>query len=130
MLFKIMVHYHLLNMWGTPHLGKEVYYAFHREPLSSFSYKKQLKESAYVAKLKQEMEKRTFPTGRGEDAYLIADDVITECEGFSISDFDEIRAYVQMLLKYKMMTIHEDADEDIIDGIPVYNPYREYQIKL
>lgn len=129
--FKILVHYHLFNIWRKGHLGKITRIEFYREPLSSsFSYKKQLKNSKYVAILKDEIEKRVFPSGCGDDAYMISQDIVSVCENLGGLKFDELWAYVQMLLKYNMLIINDDADEDVIDGEKVFNPYREYRIEL
>ena len=128
--FKILVHYHLLNIWGKSSHGEETRITFLREPLSSFSYKEQLKTSKYVAKLKQEIENKMFPTGCGDDAYLIAQDIVTWGENLNELNFDELWAYIQMLLKYKMLIIHEEVDEDVIDGVPAFSPYREYEVRL
>ena len=127
--FEILVHYHLLNIWGEA-FGESERIAFQRTNISSFSYKKQLMKSQSVARVKQAIEKEIFPTGSGDDAYLITEDMISVCAELTDADFDELWAYIQMLLKYKMLVIHDDADEDIIDGEKVYNPHREYSINL
>ena len=127
--FKILVHYHLLKIWEEP-IGESVRIAFRRKEISSFSYKEQIKKSDFVKKLKAEIEKQIFPTGSGEDTYTISEDIISVCEVYSESDIDELWAYVQMLLKYNILKINDNADEEIVDGRSVCNPYREYKINI
>lgn len=127
--FEILIHYHLLNIWGKA-FGESERIAFQRESISSFSYKKQLVKSQTVVMIKQAIEKEIFQTGSGDDTYAITEDILSVCKDLDTLEFDEIWAYVQMLLKYKLLIIQDDADEDVIDGVKVCNPYREYKIKI
>ena len=87
-------------------------------------------KSQAVARIKQAIEKEVFPIGSGEDAYSIAEDISAACNELDCLEFDELWTYIQMLLKYKMLIIQDNLDENIIDGTRVGNTYREYVIQL
>ena len=60
--YEILNHYHLFLHFG-PVQGKENRFAFNRLEISSFSYKKQVKNSAFVKELKNNIEGLEFPWG-------------------------------------------------------------------
>lgn len=127
--FEILVHYHLLLIWGDT-FGEVSNISFKRAPLKSFSYKAQLRNAEFVKTLKTAIEKEVFPTGSGEDAYAIAEDIVSICEIYSQNDFNEIWEYVEMLLKYDILEIQDYSNSDNIDGVEVCEPYREYRLKI
>ena len=126
--FDILVKYHLLNIWDDADQDSRI--AFKKEELKSFSYETQLKNAEFVKNLKRKIEKQSFSVGVGEDAYAISEDIKNICYKDEEVDFDELWAYVQMLLKYKILTIEEYPEENRLDGQTVYNPYRKYSISL
>lgn len=52
-------------------------------------------------------------------------------EEYTDKDFDELREYVQALLKFKMLKIKDYTDENILDdGEQGHSAYREYNIVI
>ena len=127
--YEILKYYKLLPYWGEA-FGEYKRFSFVHAPLSAFSYKEQLKKNAFLHNLKRNIEANIYPTGRGEESYSIAEDIITYTDAYNETDFDDIWEYVQMLLKFKMLVINDIVDEDDIDGERVQNAYREYKIKI
>ena len=127
--FKILGYYHLLNYFGEA-FGENKLIDFQKDYIVSFSYKKQLKNSKSVEKIKRAIENGTFSTESGCDAYKITEDLLTSCKELECFEFDELWAYIQMLLKNKLLSIHDEANEEEIEGSLVYNSYREYRIKI
>ena len=127
--YDMLVHYHLINIWGEPY-GEDKRFAFDRTQMTSFSYKKQLKKSSTVAKIKQVIEEEIFPVGIGDNPYEIAK-FITSIEGESDSlEFEEIWVYIQMLLQYKLLSGVVEENGEVIDGEMCYQPYITYTIDI
>lgn len=125
----ILSHYHLLLHFG-PIQGEENRFAFNRPEISSFSYKAQVKSSAFVTELKNNIEGLEFPCGRGDEPYAIAMNIIDYCDAYKDDDFDDLWAYAEMLTKYNLLTIKDVLYEDIIDGKKVEECHCRYELKL
>lgn len=127
--YKILKKYSLLPFIGEA-FGKYKRFRFERKPLKNFSFKEQLRKSKFIKTLKNNIETKVFPGSRYE-SYEIAEDIICVCDEYSESDFDEIWAYIHMLLKYKMLEITDIVDENVINGEKIYELiYREYKISI
>ena len=127
--YDILIHYHLLLHFG-PIQGEENRFAFNRPEISSFSYKAQVKSSAFVTKLKNNIEGLEFPCGCGNEPYAIAMNIIAYCDAYKDADFDDLWAYTEMLTKYNLLTIKDVLYEDIIDGEKVEECHCQYELKL
>lgn len=127
--YEILNHYHLFLHFGVVR-GKESRFAFDRLEISSFSYKQQVKNSDFVKKLKNNIEGLEFPWGHGDEPYAIAMSIVDCCNAYKEDDFDELWAYVEMLIKYELLTIKDVLYEDIVDGEKVGECYCEYELKL
>lgn len=127
--YEILNHYHLFRHFGTVH-GKESRFAFDRLEISSFSYKKQVKSSPFVKELKNNIEGLEFPWGHGDESYAIAMSILDCCDAYKEDDFDELWAYVEMLIKYNLLTIKDVLYEDIVDGEKVGECHCEYELIL
>lgn len=128
--YAILKFYSLLPFWGEP-FGEYQRFAFDRLYLQNFSFRKQIKSSEFVVKLKTNIEGKIYPAGGGDEAYTIAKDIVEYCDAYSEADFDAIWSYIQMLLKYQLLDIEDAADEEYVDGQKMYgSPYREYRVKI
>lgn len=127
--YKLMVSSDLLPYWGDAY-GYYKQFSFDRTPLTAFSLKEQLKKSDYVTRLKECVEREIYPVGAGDEAYEITEDIINHSDAYAESDFDELWAYVQMLLDEKMLIFDDQVEEGAIDGELVSSGYREYRILI
>ncbi len=82
--------------------------------------------SDFVQKLRVELDKEVFPVGSGDDAYNIAKDIVDYCEVYGDECFDDMWAYVQGLLAYKLLTIRDIPTDNI--NYNRVDVYREYSI--
>lgn len=127
--YEILNHYHLFLHFGVAR-GKEIRFAFSKSEISSFSYKKQLKNSAFVKELKNNIEGLEFPWGHGDEPYAIAIDIVDYCDAYKEDDFDDLWAYVEMLIRYDLLAAKDVLYEDIVDGEKVGECHCEYELKL
>lgn len=109
--YKVLQFFELLPFWGEP-FGEYRRFGFDREVLTDFSYKKQLKNSEFVKKLKEIVEKEVFLDYEEDDSYFIANDIINYCDAYDENDFDELWLYIQMLMRYNLLQITKKHIEE------------------
>lgn len=100
----ILHFYHLMPFIGRPS-DRVKNISFIRRRLQSFSCEKVVKNAKFVKRLKQIIEKKDFEMQSGESAYGIAESIYNESNGeFKKEEFNELWTYVEMLLKYNLLT--------------------------
>ena len=128
--YEILKHYHLLPYnWNAQ--GENNRFVFNKNRISSFSYRAQLKQSQFVKKLKENIKDKPYPTSGGNESYSIAEDILTYSEAYESNDFNKIWAYIEMLLRYKMLIIKDYIEYDNIEGHYIQSvDYRTYSINI
>lgn len=99
--YEILQEYDLLPYWGEAYAEYKKF-KFNRKSLTNFSYERQLKNSAFVKSLKENIEKELFFNNYRNESYSITEDIVYCSDKYSESDFNEIWAYIEMLMKYNM----------------------------
>lgn len=100
--YEILQEYDLLPYWGEA-CAQYKKFEFNRKPLTNFSYERQLKNSAFVKSLVKNIRGGLPFDSWGDESYSIAENVICCSNEYSESDFNDIWAYVKMLMKYNML---------------------------
>lgn len=128
--YQILRFYNLLPFFGKEH-GKYNRLAFNRNLISSFSYKTQLEQSKFVIDLKKNIEDKVFPTYTRKDSYSITEDIMAFSEVYGKNDFDELWAYIEMLLKSNLLIITEHIEYEYVNGQQLESVnYRTYSVKI
>lgn len=128
--YQILRFYNLLPFFGKEH-GKYNRLAFNRNLISSFSYKTQLEQSKFVIDLKKNIEDKVFPTHTRKDSYSITEDIMAFSEVYGKNDFDELWAYIEMLLKSNLLIITEHIEYEYVNGQQLESVnYRTYSVKI
>lgn len=124
--YEILQEYDLLPYWGEAYAE---YKKFNRKPLTNFSYKRQLKNSAFVKSLKENIEKELFFNNYRNESYSITEDIVYCSDKYSESDFNEIWAYIEMLMKYNMFKIEEvNIPDELENGIIIHSSSHRYYV--
>lgn len=126
--YEILQEYDLLPYWGEAYAEYKKF-KFNRKPLTNFSYKRQLKNSAFVKSLKENIEKELFFNNYRNESYSITEDIVYCSDKYSESDFNEIWAYIEMLMKYNMFKIEEvNIPDELENGIIIHSSSHRYYV--
>lgn len=126
--YEILQEYDLLPYWGEAYAEYKKF-KFNRKPLTNFSYERQLKNSAFVKSLKENIEKELFFNNYRNESYSITEDIVYCSDKYSESDFNEIWAYIEMLMKYNMFKIEEVNIPDVLEnGIIIHSSSHRYYV--
>ena len=126
--YEILKYYNLLPYWGKP-FGAYKRFSFIHKPLTSFSYKDQLKKNEFVQRLKRNIEENIYPLVSDKESYSIAENLISFTNAYSGSDFDELWEYVQVLLKFGLLSVDLFEGEGVDDKKEIRD-WCMYHIKL
>lgn len=128
--YKILKHYYLLPFIGKA-VGQYKRLEFCENDLKNFSYKKAIKESKFMKKLKKDLEGKEYLTGGGSSAYAIADDIIDSLTDYKEEMFGEVWTYVEAALEYGILTYEDIVEECGEDDMGLfYEKYRKYHINI
>lgn len=126
--YEILQEYDLLPYWGEAYAEYKKF-KFNRKPLTNFSYECQLKNSAFVKSLKENIEKELFFNNYRNESYSITEDIVYCSDKYSESDFNEIWAYIEMLMKYNMFKIEEvNIPDELENGIIIHSSSHRYYV--
>lgn len=126
--YEILQEYDLLPYWGEAYAEYKKF-KFNRKPLTNFSYERQLKNSAFVKSLKENIEKELFFNNYRNESYSITEDIVYCSDKYSESDFNEIWAYIEMLMKYNMFKIEEvNTPDELENGIIIHSSSHRYYV--
>lgn len=126
--YEILQEYDLLPYWGEAYAEYKKF-KFNRKPLTNFSYERQLKNSAFVKSLKENIEKELFFNNYRNESYSITEDIVYCSDKYSESDFNEIWAYIEMLMKYNMFKIEEvNIPDELENGIIIHSSSHRYYV--
>ena len=126
--YEILQEYDLLPYWGEAYAEYKKF-KFNRKPLTNFSYERQLKNSAFVKSLKENIEKELFFNNYRNESYSITEDIVYCSDKYSESDFNEIWAYIEMLMKYNMFKIEEvNIPDKLENGIIIHSSSHRYYV--
>lgn len=126
--YEILQEYDLLPYWGEVYAEYKKF-KFNRKPLTNFSYERQLKNSAFVKSLKENIEKELFFNNYRNESYSITEDIVYCSDKYSESDFNEIWAYIEMLMKYNMFKIEEvNIPDELENGIIIHSSSHRYYV--
>lgn len=128
--YEILQEYDLLPYWGEA-FAEDKRFEFNRKPLTNFSYERQLKNSAFVKSLVKNIGGGLPFDSWGDESYSIAENVVYCSNEYSESDFNDIWAYVKMLMKYNMLWNHRRCVRKKAEDKGVkYSSYRYYVINI
>lgn len=126
--YEILQENDLLPYWGEAYAEYKKF-KFNRKPLTNFSYERQLKNSAFVKSLKENIEKELFFNNYRNESYSITEDIVYCSDKYSESDFNEIWAYIEMLMKYNMFKIEEvNIPDELENGIIIHSSSHRYYV--
>lgn len=126
--YEILQEYDLLPYWGEAYAEYKKF-KFNRKSLTNFSYERQLKNSAFVKSLKENIEKELFFINYRNESYSITEDIVYCSDKYSESDFNEIWAYIEMLMKYNMFKIEEvNIPDKLENGIIIHSSSHRYYV--
>lgn len=126
--YEILQEYDLLPYWGEAYAEYKKF-KFNRKPLTNFSYERQLKNSAFVKSLKENIEKELFFNNYRNESYSITEDIVYCSDKYSESDFNEIWAYIEMLMKHNMFKIEEvNIPDELENGIIIHSSSHRYYV--
>ena len=126
--YEILQEYDLLPYWGEAYAEYKKF-KFNRKSLTNFSYERQLKNSAFVKSLKENIEKELFFNNYRNESYSITEDIVYCSDKYSESDFNEIWAYIEMLMKYNMFKIEEvNIPDKLENGIIIHSSSHRYYV--
>lgn len=126
--YEILQEYDLLPYWGEAYAEYKKF-KFNRKPLTNFSYERQLKNLAFVKSLKENIEKELFFNNYRNESYSITEDIVYCSDKYSESDFNEIWAYIEMLMKYNMFKIEEvNIPDELENGIIIHSSSHRYYV--
>lgn len=126
--YEILQEYDLLPYWGEAYAEYKKF-KFNRKPLTNFSYERQLKNSAFVKSLKENIEKELFFNNYRNESYSITEDIVYCSDKYSESDFNEIWAHIEMLMKYNMFKIEEvNIPDELENGIIIHSSSHRYYV--
>lgn len=126
--YEILQENDLLPYWGEAYAENKKF-KFNRKPLTNFSYERQLKNSAFVKSLKENIEKELFFNNYRNESYSITEDIVYCSDKYSESDFNEIWAYIEMLMKYNMFKIEEvNIPNELENGIIIHSSSHRYYV--
>lgn len=126
--YEILQEYDLLPYWGEAYAEYKKF-KFNRKSLTNFSYECQLKNSAFVKSLKENIEKELFFNNYRNESYSITEDIVYCSDKYSESDFNEIWAYIEMLMKYNMFKIEEvNIPDKLENGIIIHSSSHRYYV--
>lgn len=126
--YEILQEYDLLPYWGEAYAEYKKF-KFNRKSLTNFSYERQLKNSAFVKSLKENIEKELFFNNYRNESYSITEDIVYCSDKYSESDFNEIWAYIEMLMKYNMFKIKEvNIPDKLENGIIIHSSSHRYYV--
>lgn len=126
--YEILQEYDLLPYWGETYAEYKKF-KFNRKSLTNFSYERQLKNSAFVKSLKENIEKELFFNNYRNESYSITEDIVYCSDKYSESDFNEIWAYIEMLMKYNMFKIEEvNIPDKLENGIIIHSSSHRYYV--
>ncbi len=134
LFYDILHRYNLLPFWGEP-TGREFSrLKVRKEILSDFTYRGALAKSKFVKSLKRKIEGEMFPGNYGSSAYDISESIAVVLSDEYDNNFDELYTYVQMLMKYKILSYDSVSEEyefeDNGNLISDFNMYRYYYIEI
>lgn len=109
--YEILQEYDLLLYWGEAYAEYKKF-KFNRKPLTNFSYERQLRNSSFVKSLAKNIGIEQLFDSCGDESYSIAENIVHCSDKYSESDFNEIWAYIKMLMKYNMLEIMEVEYEE------------------
>ena len=109
--YEILQEYDLLLYWGEAYAEYKKF-KFNRKPLTNFSYERQLRNSSFVKSLAKNIAIEQLFDSCGDESYSIAENIVHCSDKYSESDFNEIWAYIKMLMKYNMLEIMEVEYEE------------------
>ena len=128
--YELLQEYDLLPYWGEA-CAEYKKFEFNRKPLTNFSYERQLKNSAFVKSLAKNIGIEQFFDSWGDESYSIAKNIVYWSHEYSESDFNDIWAYIQMLMKYNMLEIKEvEYEEKTEDEGVKCSSYSYYVINI
>lgn len=126
--YEILQENDLLPYWGEAYAEYKKF-KFNRKPLTNCSYERQLKNSAFVKSLKENIEKELFFNNYRNESYSITEDIVYCSDKYSESDFNEIWAYIEMLMKYNMFKIEEvNIPDELENGIIIHSSSHRYYV--
>ena len=126
--YEILQEYDLLPYWGEAYAEYKKF-KFNRKSLTNFSYERQLKNSAFVKSLKENIEKELFFNNYRNESYSITEDIVYCSDKYSESDFNEIWANIEMLMKYNMFKIEEvNIPDKLENGIIIHSSSHRYYV--
>lgn len=126
--YEILQEYDLLPYWGEAYAEYKKF-KFNRKSLTNFSYERQLKNSAFVKSLKENIEKELFFNNYRNESYSITEDIVYCSDKYSESDLNEIWAYIEMLMKYNMFKIEEvNIPDKLENGIIIHSSSHRYYV--
>lgn len=126
--YEILQECDLLPYWGEAYAEYKKF-KFNRKPLTNFSYERQLKNSAFVKSLKENIEKELFFNNYRNESYSITEDIVYCSDKYSESDFNEIWAYIEMLMKYNMFKIEEvNIPDELENGTIIHSSSHRYYV--
>lgn len=126
--YEILQEYDLLPYWGEAYAEYKKF-KFNRKSLTNFSYERQLKNSAFVKSLKENIEKELFFNNYRNESYSITEDIVYCSDKYSESDFNEFWAYIEMLMKYNMFKIEEvNIPDKLENGIIIHSSSHRYYV--
>ena len=131
--YDILHFYSLLPFWGKFERWEYAKLQFDRQTLIDFTYRKAVRNTGFVKKLKEQLEGEIFPAS-GCSAFDIADSIACVLNEYQGNKFDDLWIYVETMLGYKILTYHDEAEEYEIEGQygmeKGCNVYRQYYINL
>ena len=126
--YEILQEYDLLPYWGEAYAEYKKF-KFNKKPLTNFSYERQLRNSAFVKSLKENIEKELFFNNYRNESYSITEDIVYCSDKYSESDFNEIWAYIEMLMKYNMFKIEEvNIPDKLENGRVIHSSSHRYYV--
>ena len=88
-----------------------------------------MKKNEFVQRLKRNIEENIYPLVSDKESYSIAENLISFTNAYSGSDFDELWEYVQVLLKFGLLSVDLFEGEGVDDKKEIRD-WCMYHIKL
>lgn len=132
--YEILQKYDLLPFWGEPGIGEYSVFSFRKEKLEYFTYKKAVKNSIFVKKLKENINNQIFPA-LGNSAYEIAESISFSLDDeYGTKEFNDLWTYIDLMLEYDLLTyevIEEEYEVEEEGNIHSgCNRYRIFEVNI
>ena len=132
--YEILQKYSLLPFWGEPGRGEYSKLSFRKEKIEHFTYKKAVKNSIFVKKLKENVADQIFPE-IGSSAYEIAESIaFVLSDKYDAKKFGDLWTYIELMLEYDLLTyeiVEEEYECEEEDNVYYgCNRYRTFSVNI